>query len=417
MPESKTFLFCIQSASYKLQFRFPYANFNLFMKCYDYIIAGAGCAGLSLAYHLTQTRLKDKSILIVDKSPKNKNDRTWCFWEQGGNSFEPIVYRQWPQVEFHGSNFSATLDLGNYRYKMIRGIDFYEFVQKELNNHPNIEWLYGTITDIKDTRNGAEISVDGEIYQADWVFNSLYAVGEQVKEKGYHYLLQHFKGWEIQTKKDFFDVKRATLMDFRIAQHGEARFFYVLPLDTRRALIEFTVFSGHLLQQNEYEQELRRYIRTFLKLDAYSILHVEFGVIPMNDHPFPQSCGKHIIYIGTAGGQTKASTGYTFSRIQQQVQQIVQTLLTTGQPFYKQHATSRFKLYDSMLLNIMEKNRYAIKDIFTLLFSKNNTSTILKFLDEQTSLGEELKIMSTTPYVPFLSALADVLVHKNKPFK
>jgi len=38
------------------------------MKKYDYILAGGGCAGLSLVYHLLESRLKDSQILIIDPS-------------------------------------------------------------------------------------------------------------------------------------------------------------------------------------------------------------------------------------------------------------------------------------------------------------------------------------------------------------
>ena len=50
---------------------------------YQYIIAGGGMAGLSLAFYLNQSTLKNQSILIIDREIKSANDHTWCFWEQG----------------------------------------------------------------------------------------------------------------------------------------------------------------------------------------------------------------------------------------------------------------------------------------------------------------------------------------------
>ena len=35
------------------------------MQKYDFIIAGGGLAGLSLAYYMNQTVLREKSILII----------------------------------------------------------------------------------------------------------------------------------------------------------------------------------------------------------------------------------------------------------------------------------------------------------------------------------------------------------------
>jgi lycopene beta-cyclase len=117
----------------------------------------------------------------------------------------------------------------------------------------------------------------------------------------------------------------------------------VLPLDTRRALIEFTIFSEHLLPKNQYDIEVKAYINKYLGLKEYKVMHEEFGVIPMTDHAFPVNTGKHIIHIGTAGGQTKASTGYTFRRIQQHSQALVQTLTQTGKPYLEKPSYDRFK--------------------------------------------------------------------------
>ena len=91
------------------------------MKKYDYILAGGGMSGLSLAYYLTQSKLRDKSVLIIDKEAKNQNDRTWCFWERGEGPFEPILFRKWNTVDFYGTTVSGPLDMGDYQYKMLRG--------------------------------------------------------------------------------------------------------------------------------------------------------------------------------------------------------------------------------------------------------------------------------------------------------
>ncbi len=124
------------------------------MKKYDFIIAGGGMAGLSLAYYLTQSPLRNRSILMLDREPKNRNDRTWCFWENGAGPFESIMFRRWNTVSFHGTTHAGPLDLGTYQYKMLRGIDFYTFVQNELDKWPNIERRQATINRIKDTPPG-----------------------------------------------------------------------------------------------------------------------------------------------------------------------------------------------------------------------------------------------------------------------
>ena len=52
------------------------------MKPFDYIIAGSGAAGLTLAYMLLENEYTKKKLLIIDKDLKENNDRTWCFWQK-----------------------------------------------------------------------------------------------------------------------------------------------------------------------------------------------------------------------------------------------------------------------------------------------------------------------------------------------
>ena len=88
-PETEIFDFCTLMSYIAHCYSFIVLIFTfqlLFLNSstqYDYIIAGAGCAGLSLAVHMIHSgKFSDKKILIVDKDDKQKNDRTWCFWEK-----------------------------------------------------------------------------------------------------------------------------------------------------------------------------------------------------------------------------------------------------------------------------------------------------------------------------------------------
>ena len=376
------------------------------MKHYDYIIAGAGAAGLSLVYHLLQTRLRDRRILIIDKEEKRQNDRTWCFWEAGKGPFEEVVHQQWDRMYFHGKDYSELLDLSPYRYKMIRSHDFYQYVKSRIVKYPNIVWVSAEVQSLQDTEQGAEVTTTEGTFVADWAFSSLRDPNERQHLDSYIYLLQHFKGWVIQTSEDFFDPQQATLMDFRIEQYGECRFFYVLPTDRRTALVEFTLFSPELLPAHEYERELKRYLNEFLSLDTYTIAHEEFGVIPMTNQPYPAQRSERVVNLGTAGGMTKPSTGYTFQRIQQDSQQLVGSLLRTGQPV--RHPTAwdqRFRLYDSTLLHVINNCQYPVKEIFTDIFQNNPPERVLRFLGEETKVGEELLVASSVKKKEFIRGM------------
>ncbi|WP_080239342.1 lycopene cyclase family protein [Spirosoma rigui] len=381
------------------------------MKKYDFIIAGGGMAGLSLAYYLTQSPLRDRSILILDRDQKNRNDRTWCFWENGAGPFESIMFRRWNKVSFHGTTHAGPLDLGSYQYKMLRGIDFYAFVQKELDKFPNIERSQATINRIKDTPQGGFVIANDEPYIADYVFDSTFML--RTNDPDRHNLMQHFKGWVIKTEKPCFDPKQPEIMDFRVEQHGDCRFVYIMPFDTNTALVEFTLFNDKLLTDSEYDADIQQYITTYLNTGAFQIAETEYGVIPMSDTPTEENPSDHIVRIGTSGGHTKASTGYTFQRTQRYLRDIVANLATTGKPNRKSPwFSNRFKLYDSVLLNVLEKNRHPAADVFTRFYAENKPVNAFRFLDEDTRFLDEIRLFTTMPWWPFTAAFFDVLRRK-----
>lgn len=378
---------------------------------YDYIIAGGGMAGLSLAYYLNQSEvLRKKKILILDKEQKTANDRTWCFWERGeSNPLEQIVYRKWRKLDFFGTGFTKRYELKDYVYKMIRGIDFYRFVAEDLRKNPNITFAFQEIRHIENTAQGAEVVTDTTKFTASYVFDSTFR--PDFAHENAHSLLQHFKGWVLTVPQPHFDPACATLQDFQVQQHGdEARFFYLLPFSPTQALVEYTLFSPQLLDPQQYDAELSSYVQQKLGLTDYTIDEEEFGVIPMSDAPVAESQGAHIVRIGTSGGYVRASTGYTFARTQRYLQTIVHNLEKTGRPEREASWFSkRFRFYDSVMLNVLVKKRHSGAAFFSGLYRDNNIERIFDFLDEHSRFPSEIRVMLTAPWWPFTVAAADVL--------
>jgi lycopene beta-cyclase len=347
-------------------------------------------------------KFKDKKILLIDKE-KQKNDRTWCFWEKEPGLFELIVYRQWERTWFHGENFSHLLELSPYKYKLIKGIDFYTYCFNLIKQHSNFEIRIGAIKEIKSETGKSWIQMGDDKIFAAYIFNSIVFQKPELKKKEY-YLLQHFKGWIIETGEPVFNPSEATLMDFRVSQQYGTTFVYVMPFSATKALVEYTLFTEKLLEPLQYDEGLKNYIRNFLEIDSYKISEEEFGIIPMTNHKFPSAEGS-IINIGTAGGQTKASSGYTFRFIQKHSARIVENLVKRKDPFISLPGGPRkFKFYDSTLLHILKHKELPGDKIFTQLFKKNKPQQVLRFLDNESSLADELKIISSLPTWPFLKA-------------
>ncbi len=373
-------------------------------KQYDYIFLGTGCSSLSIVMRMIASKkFSNKKILIIDKEDKSRNDRTWCFWEKSEGFFEKIVYRKWQHLFFKTDDKSIALDIGLYKYKMIRGIDFYEHCFSSIELQKNIDIIHGMIS-FENKDSFAKIKVNGdaiEFNEEALVFNSVYRPAEKQKNK--FYLLQHFKGWVVETSGDFFNADHAVLMDFRVSQQHGTTFVYVLPLSSTKALVEYTLFTKNVLSQHEYDTALKHYLKEFLNLDEYKVIDEEYGVIPMTNANFPVF-GNSMYYIGTAGGQTKASTGYTFRFIQNQADTIVKSLVEKNMVSRKSNVNKRFYFYDSTLLHILSKSLLGGKIIFTILFEKNRAETVLKFLDNETNISEEIKLLNSLPKKIFIKA-------------
>jgi lycopene beta-cyclase len=351
----------------------------------------------------------DKKILLVDRALKPRNDRTWCFWEKEDGLFDPIVFRKWAELNFHGEGFESLLNIAPYTYKMIRGGDFYRYCFDLIKTASNVEMKEGKVDSVEPIKDGVGITVDGHKYEGSYGFNSILFRGpEPGRGKEYYFLKQHFKGWEIRTANPVFNPSVATLMDFRPPQEHGTTFAYVLPYSETTALVEYTLFTRDLLKPEEYDAALKSYIEAYVTKEPYTIEDSEFGVIPMTNFPFKPYDGR-IVNIGTAGGQTKPSSGYTFQFIQKYTKNIVTAMIATGQPVITDSTSNRFSFYDSTLLQVLDRKKIEGKKLFTDLFSHGDVQTVLKFLDNETTFREDINIMRRLPKGRFaMAALREI---------
>lgn len=366
---------------------------------YDFILAGAGLAGLSLACHLANSPLRDRSILIVDPDAKEHNDRTWSYWTNGSGPFDDAVAHVWDRLRFAGSSGEIDVALGAYRYKTIRGGDFYRLARQRLAACPAVEFLRGRVERIDDGPAVATVVVDGQVLTCDWVFDSRPAAP---KDDRYTHLKLTFRGWEVETSSPVFDTAAATFLDFRTPPRGDVRFFYVLPFAPNRALVEYTLFTPARVTRPETEQAIDAYLRSELGVDAYRIVAQEGGCLPVTDQPMPRRLGGRIMAIGIRGGRLKPSTGFAFTRVQADCEAIVASLLAHGHPFDVPEDPRLFRLLDSILLRVMVEHPDQIEPAFAALFGRNPAERILRFLDEAAGPSEVLEIIATMPRKVFV---------------
>ena len=282
------------------------------MQHFNYIFAGSGLSALMTVYKMVQSgKFADKSILLLDENSKKANDRTWCFWSENNENWEPIIHKKWNSALFANQDFKIDIDLNPYKYNQIRGLDFYNFVFDVISKQENITFVNQKVVDYEESENQITIQTETDSYTCDQLFNSILDLYEVENQTQYPLLKQHFIGWFIQSEQEVFNAEQATFMDFSVEQKGNTRFMYVLPTSKTEALLEYTLFSQKHLETSEYELELENYIQK-LGITNYKIIEKERGSIPMTCFPFWKNNTVRLLNIGSAGGWTKASTGYTF---------------------------------------------------------------------------------------------------------
>lgn len=377
------------------------------MKHYDYIFCGSGLAALLTVNEMIYSeKFSDKSILLIDSDSKITNDRTWCFWDDTA-VFDEIVSKKWNEAVFANDTFQRKLDLDPYQYKMIKGLDFYNHIFGIIARHKNVHFLNDKVVDSLDLGKHCIVKTLQKSFTCNKIFNSIFNPKEVIAQQKYPFIQQHFLGWYIETKEAIFAPEKVTFMDFSVEQKNNTRFMYVLPFSKNKALIEYTLFSANLLPKETYENEIKSYIKK-LGITSFTITETEQGNIPMTCYPFWKHNTKNIINIGSAGGWTKASTGYTFKNAAKKAKKLV-PFLTQENNFKKFHKKDKFWFYDLLLLDVLSKRNDLGSTVFSSLFHAGSPTLIFKFLDEETSLLEDLKVILKCPKKPFIKVLVERL--------
>ena len=353
------------------------------MKEFDYIIIGGGCAGLSLAYELeTHDKLKNKNLAIIEPRDKYKRDKTWSFWKTIPHNFDDCVKKTWNNFSVNIPNKTKFLECSDYPYQSIDSGLFYTKINEKLKENKNINF-YKNINEINSKNS--------------FVFNSVPEINKN--NKG---LWQHFCGVEIETKKDFFDEEIINLMDFDCEQKKSVHFFYTLPYTKNKALIETTWLS--MMEDNsekDYENQIKKYIENHLNIKNYKINFKEEGAIPLF---YPTNKNeKNKINIGTAGGMTRLSTGYTFLNIQEHCSFIRENFenITKTKGF---KIEKKYQFLDKIFLKVIKKNPEIMPNIFFKMFN-SSSNTVIKFLSNKSNILEDLLIILKMPKLIFLKSL------------
>ena len=353
------------------------------MKEFDYIIIGGGCAGLSLAYELEiHEKLKDKTLAIIEPRLEYKKDKTWSFWRVIPHNFDDCIKKSWANFSINVPGKTNHLECKDYLYQSVDSGLFYKKINNRLKENNNISF-FKNIEEI-NTRNS-------------FIFNSVPNI-----KKNHLNLWQHFCGVEIETKNDLFDDQIFNLMDFDCEQRESVHFFYTLPYSKNKALVETTWLSKmNDNSQKDYDQQIKNYIEKHLKIKDYEITYKEEGAIPLFHPSYEKE--KNQINIGTAGGMTRLSTGYTFLNIQEHSRFIRENIENISKA-NRFEIKKKYKFLDDIFLRVLNKHPEKMSTIFFNMF-ETSPKTVIKFLSNKSNYLEDLSIILKMPKLTFIKAL------------
>ena len=345
------------------------------MKEFDYVILGGGCAGLSLAYQLDiNNKIKNKTLAIVEMREEYKRDKTWSFWKITDHNFDDCIIKSWNNFTINIKSETYEVLNKEYPYQTIDSGLFYQKILKQLKKNKNIEYF----------KNTDELKLENSI-----IFNSF-----PTKDNHENELWQHFKGLEIETSKNIFDDEIFNLMDFDCDQKKNVHFFYTLPFAKNRALIETTWLSKmNDKSLEDYDIQLETYIKDTLKIKDYKINYEEEGAIPLF---YPRNkVDKNKINIGSSGGMTRLSTGYTFLNIQEHSKYLVNNIdqIQNVKPY---HIGKKYEFLDKIFLNVLKSHPEKMPKIFFNMF-KAPPKKVIKFLSNKSNIFDDLSIIFKMP--------------------
>lgn len=379
-------------------------------KVYNYIIAGGGCAGLSLLWNIMHSeKLKNKQVLLIDSALHPEQEKIWSFWGREPLPFSNIISHSWNRMQVVVDGHRYSRKLRKNPYHCIRSDEYRNLVLEKAAEFKNIEILESAVIEFEFKYGLVRVDTLAGSFRGNYLFQSIKSFPKEESGKQSHIILkQHFVGWEIESIKPVFNPGTIHFMEFIPPVQNGVNFFYVLPFTEKKALIEFTAFSPSSFKQEVYEEKNIDYIteKLHLKPGEYKIIREETGVIPMETRQYEQHTGKRIFHIGTVSGAAKPGTGFAFAHIQEQTQKLTEALENDSLDSYLKPDNSRriFRAFDILFLHIIEQSGPDAMKTFSKLFRKNSFDRILSFLAEQSNTFQNLRIMFSVPSVPFIKA-------------
>ena len=361
---------------------------------YDYIIIGAGCAGLSLAYRLLN---KNYKICILESNKNiNEKNKLWSFWDTKKTPFNHLIKKRWEYLIIKNKSESIKINCKDYNYQSINSSDFNNYIINKINKNINFDLIFSEkVENIKKNNNEVILTTSKNIYKCKHIFDSSPKIQKV-------FMWQKFFGAYVEAEEEIFDEKSPIFMEFSDTEN-KFHFMYILPFSKKTALIESTYFSCHEEKEMLDENFIDSYMHKKHPNKKYTIQKTEFGRIPM-DTKINSISEDYITKIGSYSGVTRASTGYTFINIQKQADKLANIMpVISGNNESKRYFHSiLLRKMDAVFLEIISNNPEYMKNALMDLFRTKKHNPQIRFLSDTPTILDILKIIIYLPKIKFM---------------
>ena len=368
-------------------------------------ILGAGCSGSSLAYLLVRGGFAGE-IHVFDGRTDFSREQRWCSWGPIPSPLAGLVDASWPRWKVLSGRREVRCSLPQRPYLHVHAPRFYRHVHDELTRTPNVHLHFGTtVHSIVESGKRLLSETSKGTLAADMVFDSRPSQGGRASTRaGTHVRLrQSFAGLVVRSDEAAFDPRTATLMDFGIEESPGISFVYVLPFGADRALIESTAFSREAVPAEEHRRRVERYLERQGVL-GYCVESEESGNLLMSTESYPTHKSDRHLMIGVAGGATRPSSGYAFVQILRQSRRIARAMVRGEIPPISEAIPRKQRLFDAIFLDAVDRSPALARSSFVRMFERVPPAALIRFLSNESSLRDEVRLIAALPKTPFVSA-------------
>ena len=356
---------------------------------YKTAIIGAGCAGLTLGYHLIGS--KSEPIVLIDQQT-NRKDHLWSYWDNGRDSLllpRPFIKKKWANWAIRTQDREVIRSGNHFQYVCLSSAVFESHLQRAIqNSNGTIIREAVTGTNIKKGTKSLSLSNGSEL-----AINDVYDSRPPLVSDGAMY--QHFVGLNIQADDPIFDDSTAILMDFRVPQSSGIHFIYVLPFSKKSALIESTVYSTKLLPHSWYKQQISNYIQNNFPKTNWEIISQETGALPLTNKCPQISFG---VPIGLSANAMRASTGYAFSQIMGQISELILKIESSQNKITVKKGSSFIEDFmDEIFLDVLSKSPQRAPEIFSKVLESLTGDEFAEFMSGYCPASTKAKIIAALP--------------------